>query len=93
MTAASAPRLAPTPLERAPRPELGTERIPKERYTSPEFAAREWERMWTRAWLLAGFESDIPEPGDYFTFEIGNESILVVRQGSGEIAARSASSQ
>ena len=29
-----------TPMERAPIPDLGTEIIPKERYTSPEFAAR-----------------------------------------------------
>src|SRR5262249_14547823 len=29
-----------------------------------------------------------PEPGDYLTFEIGPESILVVRQHDGTIAAR-----
>jgi len=88
MSAASAPKLPPTPLERSPRPELGTARIPKERYTQRAFATREWERMWTRTWLLAGFESDIPEPGDYFTFEIGIESILVIRQRDGSIGAR-----
>jgi phenylpropionate dioxygenase-like ring-hydroxylating dioxygenase large terminal subunit len=75
-------------MERAPLPELGNEPIPKQRYTSPEFARREWERMWTRVWLLAGRESDIPEPGDYFTFEIGPESILVVRQPDGGILSR-----
>lgn len=62
--------------------------IPKERYTSREFARLEWERMWTKVWLLAGRASDIPEPGDYFTFEIGDESILVVRQHDGSIGAR-----
>jgi phenylpropionate dioxygenase-like ring-hydroxylating dioxygenase large terminal subunit len=77
-----------TPMERAPVPDLGTDPIPKERYTSPEFAALEWERMWTRVWLLAGRASDIPEPGDYFTFEIGPESILVIRQPDGGLAAR-----
>src|SRR5690606_18797192 len=41
-----------------------------------------------RVWLLAGRESDIPEPGDYFTFEIGPESILVIRLPDGRIAAR-----
>jgi phenylpropionate dioxygenase-like ring-hydroxylating dioxygenase large terminal subunit len=79
MTRASPPKLPRTPLERARRPNLGTQRIPKERYTSPRFAELEWERMWTRTWLLAGFESDIPEAGDYFTFEIGHESVLVIR--------------
>ena len=75
-----------TLMERAPDPGLGHDPIPKDRYTSPDFAQLEWERMWTKVWLLAGRESDIPEPGDYFTFEIGPESILVVRQPDGGIA-------
>jgi phenylpropionate dioxygenase-like ring-hydroxylating dioxygenase large terminal subunit len=62
--------------------------IPKHRYTSPDYARLEWERMWTRVWLMAGRASDIPRPGDYFTFEIGIESILVIRQRDGGIAAR-----
>ena len=77
-----------TPMERAPDPQLGSGPIPKERYTSPEYAALEWERMWTKLWLMAGRASDIPEPGDYFTFEIGIESILVIRQRDGSIGAR-----
>ncbi|MCH6561431.1 MAG: aromatic ring-hydroxylating dioxygenase subunit alpha [Myxococcales bacterium] len=80
--------MARTPMEKAPDPDLGTELIPKERYTSVEFMRLEQERMWRRVWLLAGRESDIPTPGDYFTFELGSESILVVRQESGVIAAR-----
>ena len=77
-----------TPMERAPDPQLGSGPIPKQRYTSPEYAALEWERMWTKLWLMAGRASDIPEPGDYFTFEIGIESILVIRQRDGSIGAR-----
>ncbi len=72
-------------MEKAPDPDLGTELIPKERYSSVEFMRLEQERMWKRVWLLAGRESDIPTPGDYFTFELGSESILVVRQESGAI--------
>jgi phenylpropionate dioxygenase-like ring-hydroxylating dioxygenase large terminal subunit len=44
--------------------------------------------MWTKVWLLAGRESDLPEPGDYFTFEIGPESVLILRQRDGSLAAR-----
>ena len=80
--------MSPTPMERAPLPALGTGGIPKERYTSAAFADREWERMWTKVWLMAGLASDIPEPGDYFSFEIGPESILVIRQHDGSIGAR-----
>lgn len=57
--------------------------IPKERYTTREFAELEWQRMWTKVWLMAGRASDIPEPGDYFTFEIGPESVLAIRRAAG----------
>jgi phenylpropionate dioxygenase-like ring-hydroxylating dioxygenase large terminal subunit len=77
-----------TPMERAPDPELAYRPIPKTRYTSPDFARAEWEHMWTRVWLMAGRESDIPEPGDYMTFEIGVESLLILRQKDGSIGVR-----
>jgi phenylpropionate dioxygenase-like ring-hydroxylating dioxygenase large terminal subunit len=75
-------------MERAPDPRLGSDPIPKTRYTSSDYARLEWERMWTKVWLMAGRVSDIPEPGDYFSFEIGPESILVIRQRDGSIRAR-----
>lgn len=75
-------------MQRAPRPDLGNEPIPKERYTSAAFARLEWDHMWRRVWLFAGLESDLKRAGDYFTFEIGTESILVVRQPDGPIVAR-----
>lgn len=71
--------LALTPLDKAPEPELGHAPIPKERYTSAAYATREWQHMWTRTWLLAGREADVEKPGDFFTFEIGPESIIVTR--------------
>ncbi|TAL00301.1 MAG: aromatic ring-hydroxylating dioxygenase subunit alpha [Rhodospirillaceae bacterium] len=61
--------------------------LPGRRYTSSEFAAAEWEQMWTKAWLLLGRESEMPEPGDYQVEEIGLESILMVRQKDGGVRA------
>ena len=77
-----------TPMERAPDPGVDYVTVPKERYTSAEFAEREWQHMWRKVWLMAGRESDIPNAGDYFTFEIGPESLLIVRQHDGSLAAR-----
>ena len=73
-----------TPPEKAPEPDLGSDLIPKERYTSREFMELEWERMWTRVWNMAGREQDVPEPGDYFTTELGRESFLIVREKPGK---------
>ena len=88
MTTNPARQPARTPLERAPVLQLGEALIPAERYTSASFAEREWSGLWQRTWLLAAFEADLREPGDYTTFEIGPESILLVKLPSGEVAAR-----
>jgi phenylpropionate dioxygenase-like ring-hydroxylating dioxygenase large terminal subunit len=77
-----------TPMAKAPDPDLGDMLVPVERYTAREFAEREWSHLWRRVWLLAGREADLREPGDYLTFEIGAESILLTRLPSGAIAAR-----
>jgi phenylpropionate dioxygenase-like ring-hydroxylating dioxygenase large terminal subunit len=76
-----------TPAGKAPDPELGSALIPAGRYTSPDFMALEWERIWTRVWLLGGRSDDIPEPGDYICTDIGRESVLIVRQHDGSVKA------
>ncbi len=65
----------------------GLEVLDPSRYYSPEFMTREWERMWTRTWLIAAIETDIPEPGDYSVFRLGRESIIIVRQEDGSVKA------
>ena len=62
-------------------------KIPGYRYTSPEFFHQEWEKMWTRVWLLLGRESMLPNPGDWQMEEVGRESILMVRQTDGSVKA------
>jgi phenylpropionate dioxygenase-like ring-hydroxylating dioxygenase large terminal subunit len=79
--------MSQTPLDKAPEPDLGSGPVPKERYTSPTFARREWERMWTRVWLLAGPACDVTRPGDWFTFDIGPESVIVARDRNGALHA------
>lgn len=76
-----------TPVKPAPKPDLGHKLIPKERYTTKEFAAQEWDKMWTKVWLLGCREDDIPEPGDHIVTEVGSESILIVRQKNKSIKA------
>ena len=60
------------------------------RYTSHEFAEREWENMWTRVWLILGRESEIPNPGDWQMEPVGPEEILMVRQAELNIDSISA---
>ncbi len=65
----------------------GTERLDASRYYCPERMAQEWERVWTRTWLIAGVVTDLRESGDYLTFDVGRENILVTRNEAGVIKA------
>ncbi len=83
-----APEESPvTPAGKEPDPDLGHELIRKERYVSAEFMQVEWERIWTKVWLLGAVESDLREPGDFVATEIGRESVLIVRQADGGVRA------
>lgn len=74
--------------ESAATPDLSTGKpITGDRYYTREFMEREWEHLWTKVWLIAGMVNQIPNPGDYFTYEIGRESIIVSRAGDGRIRA------
>ena len=66
-----------------PHIDNGTECYAKEGYFSRDYMDREWERMWTRSWLIAGVESDLPAIGDFLLFEIRDESIIVTRTEEG----------
>jgi Rieske 2Fe-2S family protein len=48
-------------------------------YTDPEIFATDMERIFQRYWLYAGHVSQIANPGDFFTFEVGPESLVVIR--------------
>mgnify|MGYP006273453971 FL=1 len=76
-----------TPIAKAPDPDYGYDFIPKERYTSHEFAQLEWDRLWTKVWLMGCWEGDLKEPGDYVVTEIGKESIVLTRAEDGSVNA------
>ncbi len=55
------------------------------RYVDGGYMEKEWEHVWRKSWLLAGLESDVQKPGDYFVFDMGREQILVTRTASGRV--------
>lgn len=72
---------------RAPEIDNGTKRPDPRRYYDKEYMRAEWDRVWTRTWLLAACESDLREAGDWVRFDIGSESFIVVRGQDGKIRA------
>ncbi|MET0547035.1 MAG: aromatic ring-hydroxylating dioxygenase subunit alpha [Caulobacterales bacterium] len=61
--------------------------VSTDRYIGHADKTLEEARLWSRVWLLAGFSSDIREKGDWFRFDIGPQSIIVVRSAPGEVHA------
>jgi phenylpropionate dioxygenase-like ring-hydroxylating dioxygenase large terminal subunit len=62
-------------------------RVSTDRYVSPEWVAREEERLWPRVWQLACTLDHVAEPGDWFEHRIGRLSVLVVRGDDGALRA------
>jgi phenylpropionate dioxygenase-like ring-hydroxylating dioxygenase large terminal subunit len=73
--------------EPAPLIDNGTGRPSPERYFDPAFAKQEWEKVFVRSWLLACPVSDVSEPGDFYRFDIGPESFIIVRGDDGDVHA------
>ena len=55
------------------------ENFSKERFVSNQYMEQEWDSVWNTQWLLAGLQSDVEKPGDYFIFDLGREQILVTQ--------------
>ena len=55
------------------------DRARKERYYDPEFYRLEADQLWSRTWQMACRLEEIPRPYDYATYEILDQSIILVR--------------
>ena len=66
---------------------LGSEDIDFARYYSPETFRHEIDRVWRRTWQWVCREEHIPEPGDYYVYEVAQLSFLIVRTDDGSLKA------
>ncbi len=51
----------------------------REFYADPHIFARDLSRIHLRRWLCVGHESRIPKRGDWFLFDLAEESLIIVR--------------
>ncbi|HEY9547327.1 MAG TPA: aromatic ring-hydroxylating dioxygenase subunit alpha [Solimonas sp.] len=50
-------------------------------YTSEAYLRAERDKLWCKVWLQVGRVEDLPEVGSYLTYDILDDSIIVVRTG------------
>ena len=61
--------------------------LPGEFFTSDEIYQADLDRVWRRGWLFAGHDCEIPSAGDYFTFNVGADPLIVIRGEDGVVRA------
>jgi phenylpropionate dioxygenase-like ring-hydroxylating dioxygenase large terminal subunit len=57
------------------------------RYISDDVAAQERERLFPKVWLMACRVEQLEKPGDFVTFDIARETILLIRTDAATIKA------
>jgi len=53
--------------------------MPRAFYHDETLYAAEMRSIWLGGWLFAGFEFEIPNPGDFLTLTVAGSPVLVIR--------------
>ena len=60
-------------------------RVHRDVYLDPEIFELEMKRIWGRAWIYVGHESQVRKPGDFITTTIGTEPVVMARDKTGAV--------
>ncbi len=58
-----------------------------ELYRAPAVLAAELAQIFRHHWLFAGHGCEIPRPGDFFTYKIGDDPLIMLRGEDGRVRA------
>jgi phenylpropionate dioxygenase-like ring-hydroxylating dioxygenase large terminal subunit len=54
-------------------------------YLSQEIFDLEMERLWRTTWIYVGHDSQVPQPGDYYTTDIARQPVIMLRGNDGQV--------
>src|SRR5438477_12204833 len=60
-------------------------RVHRRVYSDPAIFELEMERLFGRAWLFVGHASQVPNPGDFVTMELGRQPVIFTRHRDGSL--------
>jgi phenylpropionate dioxygenase-like ring-hydroxylating dioxygenase large terminal subunit len=60
---------------------------PTTAFLSQDYLAAEKRLLWPKVWQMVERESDLPNPGDWMTYDVADESIIVLRRDDGSLKA------
>jgi phenylpropionate dioxygenase-like ring-hydroxylating dioxygenase large terminal subunit len=61
------------------------DRVHRTVYTDQGIFDREMDNIWEKTWVYCGHESQVKQPGDFYTVQIGRQPMIMVRGGDGNI--------
>ena len=67
--------------------ERGTFLVNRRAFVEPEVLKRERATIFDKCWLYLGHESEIPNPGDFLTRDVGGRELLFVQDREGRARA------
>ena len=67
--------------------DMQTGQLDRRIFVDQDIYAEEQEKVFGRAWLMIGHESLVPKPSDYFHTYMGEEPVILCRDGKGNLRA------
>jgi Rieske 2Fe-2S family protein len=59
--------------------------LPQDFYIDPDIFEFDIEAIYSRSWILVGFEAEIPSPGSYLATTVGRSPVVIVRDHDGSV--------
>lgn len=60
---------------------------PTEAFLSKEYLQAEKRLLWPKIWQMVERETDLPNPGDWMTYDVAEEPVVILRKGDGTLKA------